>query len=100
MIEKFYPPFRSVMSLEFRTTQPNGVIFYFSDPKHLDHIGITMTEGKIRFTFNGGSGSGVLLTPKAYNDGQWHKVWCFKNCLKWHYAQFLLQNFGCTCYIF
>lgn len=49
-------------------------MFYFSDQKHVDHIGVSMKEGKIRFTFNSGTGTGEMITEKAYNDGMWHKV--------------------------
>jgi hypothetical protein len=86
----FYFSIRSILSMEFRTTQPDGVMFYFSDPKHKDHLGLTMKDGMIRFTFNSGTGTGELMTSKTYNDGQWHKVtMCFVVVL----SLFLISKF-------
>lgn len=66
--------YRSVISLNFKTTSPDGVIFYFSDTKHTDHISLIMIGGMVRYTFNSGTGIGELKTKNTYNDGKWHKV--------------------------
>jgi len=66
--------FRAVITLDFRTIHPDGVIFYFADTKHVDHISITLTGGLVRFTFNSGTGMGVLMNDKPVNDDQWHTV--------------------------
>lgn len=60
--------------MDFRTTEPDGVIFYFADDKHVDHISVVLKDGKIRFTFNSGTGPGMLMTENTVNDGQWHQV--------------------------
>ncbi|XP_053383160.1 laminin-like protein epi-1 isoform X2 [Mercenaria mercenaria] len=69
----------ATLSMEFRTTQPDGVMFYFSDVMHRDHIGVTMKGGMIRFTFDSGTGTGELMTTKTYNDGHWHKLMIGRN---------------------
>jgi len=65
---------RSAISLDFRTTEANGVIMYFTDDKGLDHISIVMQDGKIRYTFNSGTGPGIIISKKSYDDGKWHML--------------------------
>ncbi|BFY99968.1 hypothetical protein BsWGS_03008 [Bradybaena similaris] len=66
---------RPVMaSVTFKTPSPNGVIFYAADAKHVDYFGLHLLDGKVTFGFNCGSGSGMIASPKVYNDDQWHVV--------------------------
>ena len=60
--------------MDFRTLDPNGVIFYYADTKHVDHISISINKGQIRYTFNSGTGLGEIVSPETYNDGKWHMV--------------------------
>ena len=65
--------------MEFQTTAENGVLFYFADKKNIDNIALVMKDGQIRYSFNSGTGPGVITTPDKYNDGQNHMVrsWTF-----------------------
>ncbi|XP_012943161.1 laminin subunit alpha isoform X2 [Aplysia californica] len=63
-----------IISISFKTTAKNGVIFYSSDVKHIDFIGLYMLNGQINYGFNCGSGSALITSPEAYNDGKWHTV--------------------------
>ena len=60
--------------MEFRTTAENGVILYFSDRKNVDHIALSMKNGQIRYSFNSGTGPGIITSPETYNDGAYHTV--------------------------
>ena len=70
----FLYSFRSAFSMEFKTTAENGVILYFSDKNNVDHIAVAMKDGQIRYSFDSGTGPGVILSPEKYNDGQFHMV--------------------------
>lgn len=60
--------------MEFSTTAENGVILYFADEKNVDHIALSMKDGQIRYSFNSGTGPGILTSREKYNDGKFHKV--------------------------
>ena len=60
--------------MEFQTTADNGVMFYFSDKNNIDHISLVMSDGQIRFSFNSGTGPGVITSAEKYNDGNLHMV--------------------------
>lgn len=65
---------RSGFSMEFSTTAENGVILYFADEKNVDHIALSMKDGQIRYSFNSGTGPGILTSREKYNDGKFHKL--------------------------
>ncbi|XP_055884413.1 laminin subunit alpha-like isoform X2 [Biomphalaria glabrata] len=58
----------------FRTSAPDGVIFYTSDKKHVDHLTIFMLKGKVFFGFDFGSGPASMSSTETYNDNEWHIV--------------------------
>ncbi|RUS82429.1 hypothetical protein EGW08_009817 [Elysia chlorotica] len=60
------------ISLEFKTTGQSGVLFFTADENQNDYFALFMDGGRLTFTFNCGSGPGIMRSPKAYNDGQWH----------------------------
>jgi laminin alpha 3/5 len=74
--DKYPTGFRVVsnFSLEFKTTESDGVLFYVADNKQVDFIALYMKEGKLVFSFNCGSGPAVLTSANTFNDGQWHSV--------------------------
>ena len=62
-------------SIEFKTVQANGILFYITSANSIDFIGLYFVNGRLHYGFDCGSGRGVVaLEGKAYNDGQWHKV--------------------------
>ncbi|XP_076440495.1 laminin subunit alpha-like [Babylonia areolata] len=65
---------RSQFSLSFKTTGQNGLMFYVTDKKHIDFLGLYMVDGELHFGFNCGSGTGKIMSGDKYNDGKWHKV--------------------------
>ena len=66
--------FRTSLSIEFKTTEQDGVIFFAVDDRIVDHLALYMKDGKVTFSFDCGSGPGVLTSTETYNDDQWHSV--------------------------
>ncbi|GFY37998.1 laminin-like protein epi-1 [Trichonephila inaurata madagascariensis] len=64
----------STFALEFKSSSDSGVMFYVSDVKHIDFVGLFMKEGKIVYVFNCGTGTAVITSQNTYNDGTWHRV--------------------------
>lgn len=62
------------IALQFRTALPDGVLFYASDSRHTDFIGLYMKEGKVYHSFNCGSGLANISSMNRYDDNQWHSV--------------------------
>lgn len=65
---------RSLFSMEVKTTAPDGLLFYVADGRHTDYIALYMMGGNVVYSFNCGSGPARIVSPRTYNDGQWHKV--------------------------
>lgn len=61
-------------ALEFRTDQPNGLLFYVADSRHSDFIGLYLEDGYVIHKFNCGSGTASMASNKQYNDDNWHTV--------------------------
>ncbi|GIY52598.1 hypothetical protein CDAR_86411, partial [Caerostris darwini] len=64
----------STFALEFKSSSGSGVMFYVSDSKHIDFVGLIMKDGKIIYVFNCGTGTAMISSQKNYNDGTWHRV--------------------------
>lgn len=65
---------RVVVTLDLKTRADNGVIMYFEGYGGLDFIGMTMQNGMLRYAFDNGGGSAIILSDKKLNDGKWHTV--------------------------
>ncbi len=65
---------KSELSLEFRATDPTGVIFYVADESHEDFIALFLKDGQLIYGWNCGSGAAFIETEDTYNDGDWHLV--------------------------
>ncbi|XP_053323844.1 laminin subunit alpha-1-like [Spea bombifrons] len=65
------------VSLEFRTTQMNGVLLGISSAK-VDAIGLEIIHGKVLFHVNNGAGRITAVykpeSPSSLCDGKWHKL--------------------------
>lgn len=60
--------------LEFKTTSPDGLLFYAADPRHTDFVGLYMEGGKLVFKFRGGPGVVNITSNFEYHNGEWHTV--------------------------
>ncbi|XP_035271308.1 laminin subunit alpha-1 [Anguilla anguilla] len=58
----------------FKTFSPNGLLLYLASNGTRDFLSIELVEGKVRLTFELGSGPLTLTTTKAYNTGNWYKI--------------------------
>uniref|UniRef100_W5M522 Laminin, alpha 1 n=1 Tax=Lepisosteus oculatus TaxID=7918 RepID=W5M522_LEPOC len=58
----------------FRTFSPNGLLLYIASNGTSDFVSIELVEGKVRLTFELGSGPLTLITTKTYNTGNWYKI--------------------------
>ena len=66
---------RANFTLEFKTSAPDGMLFYLVDtPRQMDYIAVYLLGGNVVYTFNCGTGPARVVSPATYNDGEWHKV--------------------------
>ena len=63
-----------MISIEIRTSIPNGLIFYAADDRHVDMMTLYLDEGRVVFGFDAGSGLLSISSPNTVNDGEWHIV--------------------------
>uniref|UniRef100_A0A8D8UVI4 Laminin subunit alpha n=1 Tax=Cacopsylla melanoneura TaxID=428564 RepID=A0A8D8UVI4_9HEMI len=61
-------------SVDIKTIEQDGVVFYVADPKHIDYVALFMKENMIYFSFNLGSGQTVLSSDKLITNSEWHTV--------------------------
>lgn len=62
------------VTLEFKSTNPDGLLFYASDQRHTDFIAVYLRNGHIHHSFNCGSGKSNMTSELQYNDNEWHSV--------------------------
>ena len=66
---------KSEMSIEFKTSEPDGIIFYAGEKEpYVDHITVYLKGGSVHFSFNSGSGHKLLNSSGTYADDEWHTV--------------------------
>ena len=67
---------RTELSLEFRASNPNGILLYTAfQPVQSDFIECHLEEGRVSCSFSAGLGILSLTSPQAsYSDGKWHTV--------------------------
>ena len=68
--------FNTVISLMFKTFQPNGVILYSMNEVQTDFMAIELRDGIPWFMYDAGSGPGAItpVEDDVYNDGNWHQI--------------------------
>jgi laminin, alpha 3/5 len=62
------------ISLQFKTDQPDGVLFYAADARHTDFIALYMKGGILHHVFRSGTGQVYVTSQLAYDDKEWHTV--------------------------
>ncbi|CAJ1081613.1 laminin subunit alpha-1 isoform X3 [Xyrichtys novacula] len=60
--------------LLFKTLSPGGLLLYLSSNNTRDFLSIELVEGRVRLTFDLGSGALILTSNKKYNTGVWYKI--------------------------
>lgn len=63
---------RSAIQLKFQTRASRGLIFLVGRGRK--YLSIEINNGALAFQYDLGGGPARLITPNAYNDGNWHTV--------------------------
>lgn len=62
------------ISLEFRTSDLNGLLLYNGQKKGKDFISLALVRGYVELRFNTGSGTGIITSRRMIQPGNWHQV--------------------------
>ncbi|XP_035223568.1 laminin subunit alpha-like, partial [Stegodyphus dumicola] len=62
----------TIIKMQFKTYAKEGLLFLIG--KNNKFLALQMEEGHIVLKYNLGSGTAVLRSPEAYNDGKWHSL--------------------------
>ncbi|KAM6217502.1 laminin subunit alpha-1 [Rhynchocyon petersi] len=60
--------------LLFNTFSPNGLLLYLTSNATKDFLSIELVHGRVKVTFDLGSGPLALITDRRYNNGTWYKI--------------------------
>ena len=65
-----------VITIEFRSILPNGLLFYISNQNktNLQYISLELVDGVLKYQFDAGIGNVSMKTDKKYNTGEWFMV--------------------------
>uniref|UniRef100_A0A1B0CH53 Netrin axonal chemotropic factor n=1 Tax=Lutzomyia longipalpis TaxID=7200 RepID=A0A1B0CH53_LUTLO len=61
-------------SLQFKTTDPDGVLFYAADSRHTDFIALYLQKGRLHHIFKGGAATVNMSSQYEYHNNEWHTV--------------------------
>ncbi|XP_029979690.1 laminin subunit alpha-1 [Sphaeramia orbicularis] len=65
--------------LLFKTLSPSGLLLYLASNNTRDFLSIELVEGRVRLTFDLGSGPLILTSSRKYNTGVWYKITLQRN---------------------
>ncbi|XP_068604397.1 laminin subunit alpha-1 [Brachionichthys hirsutus] len=65
--------------LLFKTLSPGGLLLYLASNNTRDFLSMELVEGRIRLTFDLGSGALILTSSRKYNSGVWYKITLQRN---------------------
>ncbi|XP_076014482.1 laminin subunit alpha-1 [Genypterus blacodes] len=65
--------------LLFKTLSPGGLMLYLASNNTRDFLSIELVEGRVRLTFDLGSGPLILISNRKYNTGIWYKITLQRN---------------------
>ncbi|XP_059205207.1 laminin subunit alpha-1 [Centropristis striata] len=60
--------------LQFKTLSPGGLLLYLASNNTRDFLSMELVEGRVRLTFDLGSGALILTSSRKYNTGVWFKT--------------------------
>uniref|UniRef100_A0A1B0DIX0 Laminin G domain-containing protein n=1 Tax=Phlebotomus papatasi TaxID=29031 RepID=A0A1B0DIX0_PHLPP len=61
-------------SLQFKTPDPDGVLFYAADSRHTDFIALYLQKGRLHHVFKGGANMVNMSSQYEYHNNEWHTV--------------------------
>ncbi|XP_028288319.1 laminin subunit alpha-1 [Parambassis ranga] len=65
--------------LLFKTLSPGGLLLYLASNNTRDFLSMELVEGRVRLTFDLGSGALILTSNRKYNTGVWYKITLQRN---------------------
>ncbi|XP_076827529.1 laminin subunit alpha-1 isoform X2 [Brachyhypopomus gauderio] len=92
VVEKSLRSISTSIVMFFKTLSPNGLLLYLASNGTRDFLSIELVEGRVRLTFELGSGPLTLTSTKAYNTGVWYKVALQRNKRKGYLAVMTADN--------
>lgn len=63
---------RSVVSLKFKTTSKEGLLFLIGKGRYF--LSLEIKDGKVVYQYNLGGGTAVFTTDDTFNDNRWHVI--------------------------
>ncbi|XP_060679811.1 laminin subunit alpha-1 [Hemiscyllium ocellatum] len=73
-VEKVLRSTTTQLVMQFSTFSPNGLLLYLASNGTRDFLAVELADGKVRVTFDLGSGVLTLMSEKRYNNGTWFKI--------------------------
>ncbi|XP_059831982.1 laminin subunit alpha-1 isoform X1 [Hypanus sabinus] len=73
-VEKVLRSTSTQLVMHSSTFSPNGLLLYLASNGTRDFLAVELADGKVRVTFDLGSGVLTLLSKKRYNNGTWFKI--------------------------
>ncbi|XP_073788195.1 laminin subunit alpha-2 isoform X3 [Danio rerio] len=61
----------STVMFKFRTFSTHSVIMYFATKDMKDFMSAELSDGRVKVSYDLGSGTGSIISDKRYNDGKW-----------------------------
>ncbi|XP_067107794.1 laminin subunit alpha-1 [Osmerus mordax] len=92
VLEKPLRPTATFIVLLFKTLSPNGLLLYLASNGTRDFLSIELVEGRVRLTFELGSGPLPLTSTRAYNTGVWYKITLQRNKRKGYLSVMAADN--------
>ncbi|MCJ8749868.1 hypothetical protein PDJAM_G00192550 [Pangasius djambal] len=67
-------PNSSTVTFKFRTFSTSAVMMYLATKDMKDFMSIELSEGRVKVSYDLGSGTGSALSQKRHNDGRWKSL--------------------------
>ncbi|KAK3506985.1 hypothetical protein QTP70_034266 [Hemibagrus guttatus] len=67
-------PNSSTVTFKFRTFSTSAVMMYLATKDMKDFMSIELSEGRVKASYDLGSGTGSALSQKRHNDGRWKSL--------------------------
>ncbi|XP_039603409.1 laminin subunit alpha-2 isoform X4 [Polypterus senegalus] len=64
----------STIMFKFRTFSTNAILMYFATSDLKDFMSIEINDGRIRVSFDLGSGTASVISTQRHNDGKWKSL--------------------------
>ncbi|KAG5268865.1 hypothetical protein AALO_G00217340 [Alosa alosa] len=92
VVEKSLRSTATSIVMFFKTLSPNGLLLYLASNGTRDFLSIELVDGRVRLTFELGSGPLTMTTKKVYNTGTWYKIALQRNKRKGYLAVMAADN--------